>query len=120
MYVYRMLLKPRYTVYLPVKWQPCYDTMSLENRKCFRVPILQLSSPIRPKPPLRMLRICPENKRCQYRVQEAAPERNARHIMLRSVIFRYEYDVADDVEDSKQHVKPDEEDDGYRGLYREV
>lgn len=67
-----------------------------------------------------MLRICPENKGGQYRVHEAPPKRNKRHVMPRSVIFSHEYDVADDVEDSKQHVEPDEKGDGYRGLDREL
>lgn len=67
-----------------------------------------------------MLRICPEYKGRQYRVHKAAPKRIERHVMLRSVIFSHEYDVADDVEDSKQYVQPDEKDDGYRRLDRKV
>lgn len=51
-----------------------------------------------------MLRVRPKDQGRQDRIHEAAPDGDARDVVFCSIILRYEDDVANDVDDSEQHV----------------
>lgn len=54
-----------------------------------------------------MLRVCPEDQRCQNRVHKTPPYGYSWDIVLRPVILANENDIADDVEQTEQHIESD-------------